>query len=146
MFMRIFTYRLTTAQKFIKQSGAIGKYKIIGRLFSFMLEELKEVEKVKEIKKKFTRKTDKGREVVRFQFEISPAVWESLEEFQRLGEIPTKRELLNNALSLFKWAMKHKEKGHSIVAVDSKSNSHEIDLPCFDAIEQNSRRKLRLVS
>jgi hypothetical protein len=92
-------------------------------------------------------KTETNREVVRFQFEIDPEFWKSLEFYQELGRIPTKRELLNNALSLFKWAAKHKERGHSIVALDSSGKEYELELPCLDSIEVNSKQKqLRLVS
>jgi len=92
------------------------------------------------------RKTESGREVVRFQFEIDPDLWESLEHYQQLGRISTKRELLNNALTLFRWAAKHKELGHSIVALSSGGNTYEIELPCLDSIEVNSEKRLRLVS
>jgi hypothetical protein len=92
-------------------------------------------------------KTETNREVVRFQFEIDPEFWKSLEFYQELGRIPTKRELLNNALSLFRWAAKHKERGHSIVALDSSGKEYELELPCLDSIEVNSKQKqLRLVS
>jgi hypothetical protein len=118
------------------------------RRFYTKMEKIKDdlLKSVTSKKERKVIKTETNREVVRFQFEIDPEFWKSLEFYQELGRIPTKRELLNNALSLFKWAAKHKERGHSIVALDSSGKEYELELPCLDSIEVNSKQKqLRLV-
>ena len=92
------------------------------------------------------RRKDSGREVVRFQFEIDPDLWNALERFQQDGGLTTKRELLNNALTLFKWAAQHKEKGNSITAIAPTGTVHELEMPVLESIELNSQRKIRLVN
>lgn len=95
---------------------------------------------------KVIRKTETGREVVRLQFEIDPSLWESLEIYQQKGALATKRELLNNAFTLLKWAANHKEQGHSITANSQSGMIYELELPFLDNIEFSSQKRLKLVS
>lgn len=50
-------------------------------------------------------------------------------------EIRTKKDLINNALTLFKWAVGQRKRGQEIAAVDPKDKSFvEFDMPALSAI------------
>jgi hypothetical protein len=86
-----------------------------------------------------------GRNVVRFQFEIPPDLWAEMEKFQEKGGLSTKRELVNNALTLFRWAAVHKERGNTIAALTPSGHVHELQMPCLESIEIHSRPSLTRV-
>jgi hypothetical protein len=71
-----------------------------------------------------------SRPVTRLQFELSA---EKLDEFERVrqeGGFESRKDLLNNALTLLKWTMKHAQQGHVIAAVDEKSKKYfELQMP-----------------
>ena len=50
----------------------------------------------------------------------------------KFANIRTKKELLNNALTFFEWALREVQKGHSIAAVDEQGQKYrEITMPVF---------------
>ena len=71
-----------------------------------------------------------SRQPTRLQFELSA---EKLAEFERLrqeGGFESRKDLLNNAVTLLKWAMKHAQQEHVIAAVDEKSKKYfELQMP-----------------
>jgi hypothetical protein len=67
---------------------------------------------------------------VRLQFELWVGTYHELERLREEGGFKAKKDLLNNALTLLKWAMKHAEKGHVLAAVDRKSDKYfELQMP-----------------
>jgi hypothetical protein len=76
---------------------------------------------------------------VRLELEISP---ENLNEWDSLlGEcgLETRKELLNSAMTMFKWAVRHAREGHSIAAIDdTKKKYFELDMPFLSRV--SSRR------
>lgn len=91
------------------------------------------------------KKATKARDVVRFQFEIAPDLWNGMQKIQELGSIPTKRELLNNALTLFRWAALQVLRGNTIAAVKPDGNIIELQMPSLENIALGDKPKLELV-
>lgn len=76
--------------------------------------------------------------VIRFQFEIDQDHMNELESLMKLGGLKTKKELLNNALTLLKWAVKQTGRGSTIAAIDERDGSYkELSMPLLDAIAAN---------
>jgi hypothetical protein len=71
---------------------------------------------------------------VRFQVEIDEDQMAELENLRLLGGLRTKKDLLNNALTLLKWAARKKATGCSIVCVSSTGSEVELEMPFLDAI------------
>lgn len=72
---------------------------------------------------------------VRLQVEMDKEHMEEFEELLKLGGLRTKRDLLNNALTLLKWAAREKAKGNSICSVGSDGQlQKELELPLLEAI------------
>jgi hypothetical protein len=78
----------------------------------------------------------------RLQFELSQ---DKLEEFERLrmeGSFETRKELLNNALTLLGWAIRHAQVGHTIAAIDEKSGkSYELAMPFLTHAARNATHR-----
>jgi len=78
----------------------------------------------------------------RLQFELS---FDKLEEFERLrveGGFETRKELLNNALTLMGWAIRHAHAGHSVAALDEKSGkSYELAMPFLEYAAKHAVRR-----
>lgn len=74
-------------------------------------------------------------ETTRLQIEIERHAMDELEDLQKLGGLKTKRDLLNNALTLLKWAAREKSKGHSICSASSDGHIHkELELPFLETV------------
>ncbi len=86
------------------------------------------IEETKKIKK---------RSNIRVQFELSE---DKLGEFEALMSevnVKTKKTLINNALSLLKWAVKEVKKGRIIASVDEKSEKFtELNMPILSAVQK----------
>jgi hypothetical protein len=79
-------------------------------------------------------------DVTRFQVEIDQAEMDELERLQQLGGLRTKRELLNTAMTLLKWAARERGRGCAIVSVDDrKGQLKELEMPFLEAIYGKSR-------
>lgn len=55
---------------------------------------------------------------VRIQFDVPEEKVERLEELMKEAGIGTKKDLLNNALTLFEWAVKEKKANRIIASID----------------------------
>lgn len=93
-------------------------------------------------------KRKKDKELVRFQFEVDSELWKEMDEIQSLGGMSTKRELINNALTLFRWAALHAYKGNSIAALGADETVYELQMPFLHSIalrgqgdDRNERRR-----
>lgn len=91
---------------------------------------------------KMAKSKPRERDVVRFQFEVSPDLWDDMKNIQELGGITTKRELLNNALTLFRWAALHAKRGNMITAVSPTGAVSELQMPCLENIALRSQLKI----
>jgi TRAP-type C4-dicarboxylate transport system substrate-binding protein len=80
-------------------------------------------------------------ETVRFQVEMDQEQMEVLEELLKLGGLKTKRDLLNNALTLLKWAARERSKGNSVCSVTPNGQlSKELEMPFLETIAVTVQR------
>lgn len=77
--------------------------------------------------------------VVRFQFEIEKERLEELEWLAGMGELKTKKDLLNNAITLLKWAVRQRINGRAIASVDEEGNERELEMPFLEAVAANAK-------
>lgn len=79
--------------------------------------------------------------MARFQLEISEEGIEEIETLMEETGTPTKREFVNNALSLLKWAIRQRERGYSIAAVNEAEGVYrELEMPILDHAALKARR------
>jgi hypothetical protein len=78
---------------------------------------------------------------VRLQFEIEEDWLRELEELQKLGGIKTKKELLNNAMTLLRWAAKQRLSGRTIVSVTNDGSERELEMPYLEAVASHAGDK-----
>jgi hypothetical protein len=79
--------------------------------------------------------------ITRIQIELSD---ENLSRYEKLMEkcgVRTKKDLINNALTLLEWAIRERENGRVIASVDEKTEKYkEVLLPIFASIPLNDER------
>jgi hypothetical protein len=74
-------------------------------------------------------------ENVRFQFELPLQKARELEELMRECGVETKKDFINNALSLLKWAVRETKRGNAIASVDEKHGKYrELHMPILSAV------------
>lgn len=84
---------------------------------------------------------------VRVQFEIPEKNLKKIEALMEEAGIQTKRELFNEALSLYAWAAKVKKDGRIVASVDEEQGQYnEVTLPSLDALTPIERPNVALVS
>ena len=78
-------------------------------------------------------------EMIRLQIEIDENQLKELERLQELTGLRTRKDLVNNALSLLKWAIKERARGCSIVSVNEEKKTFvELAMPCLDNVVPNT--------
>ncbi len=86
--------------------------------------------------------SDTKRQLHKLQFDLTP---DKLEDFERLrveGGFGTRKELLNNALTVLSWVMRHARAEHTIAAIDEKSGRmYELAMPFLDAMRDPAHRR-----
>jgi hypothetical protein len=66
----------------------------------------------------------------RIQLDVSPQRLAEIEELMRESGITKKTELINNALTLLKWAVGTVKNGRTIASVDEKNGKYrELEMP-----------------
>lgn len=82
----------------------------------------------------------------RFQVEIMREELDEMERLCELGGLSSKKELLNNALTLLKWAVRQKQQGYSIASVDENGDiRRELEMPYLESVGLKSRNTLKVV-
>lgn len=80
----------------------------------------------------------------RIQIDVSPQKLAELEELMRLCGISTKKDLINNALTLLQWAVRQVRNGRTIASIDEKEGRYrELEMPILstaDGRREESRR------
>jgi hypothetical protein len=72
--------------------------------------------------------------IVRLQIEIEEEDMEELEQLRERGGLRTKKELLNNAFTLLKWAVRERQRGCSIVSANQEEHIYrELHMPFLEA-------------
>jgi hypothetical protein len=80
--------------------------------------------------------------VIRLQIEIDEAQMKELEKLAELSGVRTKKDLLNNALTLLKWAARQRMQGYAIQAVHHPDGIvKELEMPLLDTLAAASRRQ-----
>ncbi len=75
---------------------------------------------------------------MRIQYELSEKENAELEKMMEDTAISTKRDLFNNALTLFEWAIKEIKKGRVIAAIDEKENKYiALVMPSLSKVQPN---------
>jgi hypothetical protein len=66
----------------------------------------------------------------KLQVELSDGQLEILNELQEAGDLRTKKELLDNAFTLLKWAVRQKREGNLIVSLNKETGAvRELEFP-----------------
>jgi hypothetical protein len=77
----------------------------------------------------------------RLQAELDHHMMKLLDVLQWLGGLKTKRELLNNALTLLKWAVKERMKGNVICSINERTHERkELEMPYLESVAGNAVR------
>lgn len=75
--------------------------------------------------------------LVRIQIEVDEDRLKDMESLMQECGIRTKKDLINNAYTLFKWAVKKRKEGCEIVAVDNTNNRLvELDMPALSSVKR----------
>jgi hypothetical protein len=79
-------------------------------------------------------------DTVRIQFELSADKVRELEKLMAEADVPTKKDFINNALTLLVWAMEETRAGRVIASLDqSTENYKELVMPVLSAISSKKR-------
>lgn len=72
---------------------------------------------------------------VRVQFELSEEKLRELEELMEESGIKTKKDFINNALTLLEWAIEEKKAGRMIASIDEKGEKYrEVLMPLLSTM------------
>lgn len=83
----------------------------------------------------------------RFQMDLSNADMELINRLATLAGLKTKKELLLNAVTLFKWAAQEAMYGRTVCTVsESDGKIRQLELPALSTIVEGSRQFSREVS
>ncbi len=76
----------------------------------------------------------------RYQFELSKKENKVLKDLMQKAGIKTKRDLFNNALTLFEWAIQEIENGQIIVSMDEDTREYkQLIMPVFRNVFSNKK-------
>ena len=76
---------------------------------------------------------------VRMQFELPEARAAHLKEVMETCGLATQKDLINNALTLFEWAVKQRQEGRVISSVDETNKKwKELSMPALEHVRQAS--------
>jgi hypothetical protein len=77
--------------------------------------------------------------MVRIQFELPEEKVKELEALMREAQISTRKDLFNNALTLFEWALQERKTGRTIASVDEHNKKYkELVMPALAAVGPKS--------
>ena len=67
-----------------------------------------------------------GKKLIRVQYEVDEAQKEAFELLMDKSHLRTKRDLINQALTLFEWAVDEKRAGRKLASIDTKTEPNRI--------------------
>ena len=80
--------------------------------------------------------------MIRIQFELPENKVEELERLMRVAGISTKKDLLNNAVTLFQWAVTEKQNGNIVASISKNTGAiKELVMPALQFSELNIEDK-----
>lgn len=72
----------------------------------------------------------------RVQIDLGKQRVEAIERLMRECGLSTKKDLFNNALTLFQWAVEEKKQGHTIASINNDSkNYRELQMPALNEVK-----------
>jgi hypothetical protein len=78
--------------------------------------------------------------MVRIQLDLPADKVQELEELMEQAKISTKKDLINNALTLLEWAINEKKEGRAIASINEKTMSYkELVMPVLSAVAPKSQ-------
>ena len=82
------------------------------------------------------RQIEPGEQKTRVQIELSPTETERMNWLMRVCDIRGRRDLFNNALTLFEWAVRETTEGRKIASFDDRTKERNIlSMPALSAAE-----------
>jgi len=73
--------------------------------------------------------------LVRLQIELDEDKMKELEQLMQEGKARTKKDFINAALTLMKWAMRERRAGRIIASIDEKKDGYkEIEMPILSEV------------
>ncbi len=82
-------------------------------------------------------------EMVRIQFELPEDKVRELEKIMKESRLATRKDLFNNALTLFEWAIRERKKGKIIASIDERNQSFkEIVMPSLESVSRKEEENL----
>lgn len=77
----------------------------------------------------------------RVQFNVSDRKLADLDEMQAKLGLSTRKDLFDNAMTLLRWAVRKKEEGLTIAAVDGNNPHRELEMPALQHIRESRFEK-----
>ena len=68
----------------------------------------------------------------RFNMNITDDGYQEIQDMMKAGGIATQKELLQQALSLLRWAMRESRSGRKLGLMDEEGNFAEVVMPALD--------------
>ena len=79
---------------------------------------------------------------MRLQIEITEDQDQHIQSLMEQAGLPTKKDLFNNALSLFSWAIEEVANGNSIASVnEEKGRYRELQMPALNHVAQRAKAR-----
>jgi len=82
--------------------------------------------------------------MIRIQFDLPEEKVKELEELMQEVNLTTRKDLFNNALTLFEWAINEKKEGNLIASVDEENNKlKELVMPALSSVVATKVKRKR---
>jgi hypothetical protein len=84
---------------------------------------------------------DQAPEKVRFQLDLSPEQMDRIAELMGVCDLSSRKDLFNNAMSLFEWAVDEVRKGNIIASYNVEANQYvELRMPALSHAAKRTPR------
>ena len=89
------------------------------------------------------KRSQKSSEMTRIQFDVAEEKLRKLEDLMVQASIRTKKELIDNALSLLAWAIRETAAGRVIASIDEDEQKYrEIILPALENVATTQKQPI----
>lgn len=83
----------------------------------------------------------------RIQLDVNERKREEIELLTHIADVPTIKDLFNNALTLLKWAIVERARGNTIASLNEAQDTYkELEMPVLSAASRNTHLVQKLVS
>ncbi len=80
--------------------------------------------------------------MVRIQLDLPDEQIAELDKLMAEVHIRTRKDLFNNALTLFQWAVREKKAGHTLASIDETDQTYkELVMPALERIPKSAGQK-----